>query len=122
MTPPETKFRPTIVRVSLCAAVELHRTSLSATAPTVRSDFRLPRPSIRKALNHNLNSLSALSDSERENASIVKSRKKLLAALLLALSLVSTSGRSAARVVSASAARTKKIRVMTYNIHVGVGM
>jgi endonuclease/exonuclease/phosphatase family metal-dependent hydrolase len=52
----------------------------------------------------------------------VKSLKRLLVALFLALSLVSVSGRSAARVALAGAARTKTIRVMTYNIHVGVGM
>jgi endonuclease/exonuclease/phosphatase family metal-dependent hydrolase len=40
--------------------------------------------------------------------------------LILALSLVGISARPAAR--SASAARTRNIRVMTYNIHVGVGM
>src|SRR5213075_3201015 len=39
-----------------------------------------------------------------------------------ALSLVSFSEASAARVASSSAASTKTIRVMTYNIHVGVGM
>src|SRR3989442_1594398 len=42
--------------------------------------------------------------------------------LILALSLVSFSRHSAARVASSSAASAKKIRVMTYNIHVGVGM
>lgn len=60
-----------------------------------------------------------LSRRQRANESIVKSLERLLLALLLALSLVSASGRSAARVASPS---SKKIRVMTYNIHVGVGM
>ena len=46
----------------------------------------------------------------------------LAVSVLLALSLVSASGHSAARVALASAARSKTIRVMTYNIHVGVGM
>src|SRR5213082_313085 len=46
----------------------------------------------------------------------------LAVSIVLALSLVSFSGHSAARAVSPSAASTKKIRVMTYNIHVGVGM
>src|SRR4051812_18692719 len=40
---------------------------------------------------------------------------------ILALSLVSMSDRTAARRISA-ATSAKKIRVMTYNIHVGVGM
>lgn len=44
-----------------------------------------------------------------------------LSLTILALSLVSYSGRSAARAAS-GAARPKTIRVMTYNIHVGVGM
>jgi endonuclease/exonuclease/phosphatase family metal-dependent hydrolase len=57
-----------------------------------------------------------------EGERIVKSLERFLVALLLALSLVSVSGRSAARVALASAAKTKTIRVMTYNIHVGVGM
>ena len=48
--------------------------------------------------------------------------KLLLVVLSLALSLVPFSGHLAARAVSPSAASTKKIRVMTYNIHVGVGM
>src|ERR1043166_2746761 len=46
----------------------------------------------------------------------------LAAFIVLALSLVSFSEPSAARVVSSSSAAAKKIRVMTYNIHVGVGM
>jgi endonuclease/exonuclease/phosphatase family metal-dependent hydrolase len=44
----------------------------------------------------------------------------LIACLVLALSLVGTSARPAARTVSARRAQT--IRVMTYNIHVGIGM
>ncbi|HYV23994.1 MAG TPA: endonuclease/exonuclease/phosphatase family protein [Pyrinomonadaceae bacterium] len=52
----------------------------------------------------------------------MNSFKRLSVALLLALSLVSFSEHSAARVASSSFAATKKIRVMTYNIHVGVGM
>src|SRR6184192_542653 len=46
----------------------------------------------------------------------------LAVSIVLALSLVSFSRPSAARAASPSAASTKKIRVMTYNIHVGVGM
>src|SRR5213082_4003434 len=46
----------------------------------------------------------------------------LAVSIVLALSLVPFSGHSAARAASPSAASTKKIRVMTYNIHVGVGM
>src|SRR5438045_8194916 len=46
----------------------------------------------------------------------------LAVCIILALSLVSFSGHSAVRAASPSAASTKKIRVMTYNIHVGVGM
>src|SRR5438094_2980292 len=46
----------------------------------------------------------------------------LAVSIVLALSLVPFSAPSAARAVSPSAASTKKIRVMTYNIHVGVGM
>src|SRR5712691_3103316 len=46
----------------------------------------------------------------------------LIACFLLALSLVMTFGRSAARVFSLPTSHAKIIRVMTYNIHVGVGM
>src|SRR5688572_31306281 len=45
-----------------------------------------------------------------------------LFSLLFALSLVATCDRSAARVVSTSGAGSRTIRVMTYNIHVGIGM
>jgi endonuclease/exonuclease/phosphatase family metal-dependent hydrolase len=50
----------------------------------------------------------------------VKSRTSLFLVTLLALSLISFSDRAAARRLSAPAHKT--IRVMTYNIHVGVGM
>src|SRR5437870_2515052 len=46
----------------------------------------------------------------------------LITCFLPALSLVMTSGRSAARVFSLPTSHGKIIRVMTYNIHVGVGM
>ena len=46
----------------------------------------------------------------------------LAVCIVLALSLVSFSEHPAARVASSSFAARKKIRVMTYNIHVGVGM
>ena len=108
MTPPETKFRLTIARASLYAAAERRQTNLSATARTAGLDFKRLRPSIQKVLNRSLR---------------VKIQKSLAPIFfLLALSLVFFSGRSAARVASPHAARTKTIRVMTYNIHVGVGM
>jgi endonuclease/exonuclease/phosphatase family metal-dependent hydrolase len=50
----------------------------------------------------------------------VKSRTSLFLVTLLALSLISFSDRATARRLSAPAHKT--IRVMTYNIHVGVGM
>src|SRR5207245_3068269 len=46
----------------------------------------------------------------------------LITCFLPALSLVMTSERSAARVFSLPISHAKIIRVMTYNIHVGVGM
>ncbi len=46
----------------------------------------------------------------------------LVVSFILALSFATFPGRSAARVASAPAAKTKTIRVMTYNIHVGIGM
>jgi endonuclease/exonuclease/phosphatase family metal-dependent hydrolase len=46
----------------------------------------------------------------------------LLLIFLLALLLVTMSGRSAARLLFSPASNAKTIRVMTYNIHVGVGM
>jgi endonuclease/exonuclease/phosphatase family metal-dependent hydrolase len=53
----------------------------------------------------------------------VKIRESLsLVSVLLALLLVLSFGRLAARVALARADKTKTIRVMTYNIHVGVGM
>jgi endonuclease/exonuclease/phosphatase family metal-dependent hydrolase len=52
----------------------------------------------------------------------VKSLTFPLLVLLVALSLVATRDRSAARVVSTSGAGSRTIRVMTYNIHVGIGM
>jgi endonuclease/exonuclease/phosphatase family metal-dependent hydrolase len=52
----------------------------------------------------------------------VKSLKALLVALLLALPFAVTIGRSAARTVTHPAAASRTIRVMTYNIHVGIGM
>jgi len=52
----------------------------------------------------------------------VKSRAPLILVILLALSLVGITARPAARALSNPAAASKTIRVMTYNIHVGIGM
>ena len=46
----------------------------------------------------------------------------LIAGLFVALLFVPSFGRSAARVAFVRAGKTKTIRVMTYNIHVGIGM
>src|SRR5258708_10347676 len=52
MTQPVIRSTPIIGPRSLCAGAELHRTSLSATAPTARSAFKRPKQSTRKAPNN----------------------------------------------------------------------
>lgn len=62
-----------------------------------------------------------LSQRETQRRSFVKILRSLSLFLLIALPFVPSSGRPGARVYSRSL-RTQSVRVMTYNIHVGVGM
>src|SRR5256714_2580460 len=106
MTRLGTSFRLMIGRGLLCADVELHPTNRSVTGHIARSDFKPPKPLIRKARNRRRNRMR---------------RFAVVTFLLLALLVIANNGRSAARFLAPST-NAKTIRVMTYNIHVGVGM
>jgi endonuclease/exonuclease/phosphatase family metal-dependent hydrolase len=86
---------------------EPHRTSPSATAPTARLDFRRLKRLTRKVW-------SRPADKRMR-------RLLFIVTFIVALSTVVSPG-TVAPLTSAAAASARTVRVMTYNIHVGVGM
>src|SRR3954465_8865790 len=123
-TRPATRFPPRTARGSRCAAVALHRTNLSAAAPIARLGLRPRKQSIPKVLNKLAGVERAsskagcrLAKSDLQNNSL-RHRRPLNVGTLTPAVL-----RFSVLIVFLCASPNlfaRTIRVMTYNIHVGV--